>query len=341
MYWCFKRGVSANPVARIPCGPFAAILVASIGMAQVGCVSDNGAAAPPGNSGQPRNDPTVMPVAPEVEAACRTYGNATCAKLMACAPADLLADYGDLATCNARRALACTAGASAPGSAVSATLLMACAAELPSGACEAFLTRGIGSCFLRGGRADGDGCASDFQCGSAFCKRTRGINCGTCTPLGRANSPCADSTECSTGLECSGQGFCLPPSAVGGPCSAAQPCKLGAYCAANGVCGAQLEMAGAACQGRDSCSGQRGLICSQDRCAAVPFSKPGQACGGAGVIVCEASGDCILGPQGNMGVCSMVASDGESCAGKSCLSPAECISGICEIPRATDTGFCN
>jgi hypothetical protein len=292
--------------------------------------------------GQPSNDSGVMPVSPEVLQACAAYGSAICAKLMVCSPAELQADYGDMATCAARRALACTAGASAPGSLVKPPMLMACATGLAAGACDAFGTRGIEACVLKGSRGDGDACASDFQCGSGFCKRTRGINCGSCTPLGRADvSPCADSTECGVGLECSGTGVCKTPSAVGGPCSNAQPCKLGAYCRTN-VCAAQVEMAGAACQGQDSCSGQKGLICTANRCAAIVFAKPGQMCGGPGVSICEGSGDCNVGQQGNMGVCSMVAADGESCLmGKSCLAPAECLSGICDIPRGTDTGFCN
>ena len=292
--------------------------------------------------GQPSNDSNTMSVSPEVVQACSAYGRAICGKLIACSPAELQADYGDMAVCAARRALACTAGASAPGSLVNAPMLMACATELGLGACDAFGTRGIGACLLKGSRGDGDSCASDFQCGSGFCKRTRGINCGSCTPLGRADSsPCGDSTECGVGLECSLTGLCKTPSAVGGPCSNAQPCKLGAYCAGT-TCAAQVEMVGAACQGQNSCSAQKGLVCTANSCAAVVFVPPGGACGGGGVAICEGSGDCNVGQQGNMGVCSMVASDGESCLqGKSCLAPAECLSGICDIPRGTDTGFCN
>jgi hypothetical protein len=303
-----------------------------------------GGGAPRGDAGgQPNTDGGgSMPVPADVAAACTTYAGAICAKMMACSPAELQADFGDMATCASRKALTCTSGAGAPGGMVNAQVLMGCVAELGAAACDAFATRGVASCLIKGRRGDGDACASDFQCGSGFCKRTRGVNCGSCTPLGRPMSPCAESIECGPNLECSDAGACVVPSAVGGPCSAAQACKYGTYCAGNNTCAAQGEMAGAACMGRDACSGQKGLVCSNNRCAAIVFAKPGQACGGQGVLLCEASADCVLGQQGNMGTCSMVAKDGESCAmGKSCLAPAECLSGLCDIPRGTDTGFCN
>ena len=342
MYWCFKRGdVAAGPLARIAARAFAAVFVASIGVVQVGCGGDDGAIAPPGNGGQPpRGGVGSMPVPPDVVQACAAYGRAVCAKLSACSPAELRDAFGDMATCAARKAIACSAGAGAPGSQVTSPLLMACAGDLGGAACDSFATRAVASCLLKGRRGDGDGCASDFQCGSAFCKRTKGLNCGSCTPLGRVSSPCAESAECGPGLECSLNGACAAPSAPGMACSADQPCKFGSYCAGQ-ACAAQIETVEGACQARDSCAAQKGLVCAGNRCAAVAFAKAGQACGGPGVLLCEASGDCVLG-QGAAGTCSSVVMDGQSCAdGQSCLAPAECISGICDIPRGTDTGFCN
>jgi hypothetical protein len=326
MPWSSKRGAVfafALCVAQTACGDGA-------GGGGAGGAGVRGVPGP----GQP------APIPAAVSQACAAYARSVCAKLAACSPAQMRADFGDMAGCAARKALGCSTGAGAPGAQISAQVLMACASELGTAACDAFATRGVGSCLLRGTRGDGDACASDFQCGSGFCKRTRGVNCGSCTPLGRANSPCLESIECGPGLECSATGLCVAPSAAGMPCSDAQPCKVGTYCAGQ-ACAAQVEAAGAACQGRNSCAAERGLVCSQNACAAVTFSRPGQACGGPGILLCEASGDCLLG-QGDMGVCSMVAQDGQSCAaGQSCLAPAECISGICDVPRATDTGFCN
>jgi hypothetical protein len=329
MNWCCKRGV---------------VLAFLICVAPSGCgggdAAGNGGGGMGGNaSGQPPGAGTTA-VPADVAAACAAYARSVCGKLTACSPAELQADFGDMATCAARKAVACNAGAAAPGAQITAAALMACAGELGGAACDAFATRGVASCLLKGRRGDGDACASDFQCGSGFCKRTRGINCGTCTPLGRANAPCAESVECGPGLECSNVGVCLAPSGPGQPCSDAQPCKFGAYCLGQ-ACAAQVEMAGGACQDRNSCAAHKGLVCSQNVCAAISFAKPGQACGGAGILLCEGSGDCVLG-QGATGTCSMVAQDGQSCAGgQSCLAPAECISGVCDIPRGTDTGFCN
>jgi hypothetical protein len=299
---------------------------------------DDGVAGPsPG--GQPAGAGST-PVPADVAQACSTYGRAVCGKLSACSPAELQADFGDMNACAAREALACVAGAGAPGAQISVAVLMACAGELGGATCDLFATRGVASCLLKGRRGDGDGCASDFQCGSGFCKRTRGINCGSCTPFGRVGSPCAEPSECGPGLECSINGACAAPSAPGMPCGNDQPCRFGAYCAGQ-TCAAQVETAGAACQGRDSCAAHRGLVCSQSQCAAIAFARAGQACGGPGILLCEASGDCVIG-QGAAGVCSMVARDGQSCAnGQSCLAPAECLSGVCDIPRGTDTGFCN
>jgi hypothetical protein len=326
----------------IPRGPVVAFAVALLvflahGACGGGDVSDQMGGRGNGG-GQP--SPAAAPVPADVAQACGSYAGAVCAKLLACSPAGLKADFGDMGTCTARKTIACTAGAVAPGAQITAALLNTCVGELRGAACDAFATHGVAACLLKGRRGDGDGCASDFQCASAFCKRTRGINCGSCTPLGRTNSPCTDSNECGPGLECSNSGACLAPSAPGMPCSDAQPCKFGSYCAGQ-TCAAQVEMAGAACQARDSCASHRGLVCSQNQCAAIAFARSGQACGGQGILLCEASGDCVLG-QSAMGTCSMVASDGQSCAaGQSCLAPAECLSGICDIPRGTDTGFCN
>ena len=211
---------------------------------------------------------------------------------------------------------------------------MACVGELAAGACDAFATRGLAACLLPGRRGDGDGCASDFQCGSGFCKRTRGINCGSCTPLGRVGSPCAESPECGAGLECAEIGQCVAPAAVGGACNPSQPCRFGAYCGADNLCAAQVDQSGGPCQARGSCAAQRGLVCSQNRCLPFVFARTGQACGGQGILLCEASGDCVLGP-GNDGVCSQVARDGEACtAGKSCLAPPNASAGSATSPAA-------
>jgi hypothetical protein len=298
-----------------------------------------------GPSGQPSSDAGgSIPLSADVVQACEAYAGAICSKLIACSPAELQADFGDMSTCLTRKSLFCRAAAAAPGGMVNPATLMACAGELGGAACQAFATRNVVACQLKGIRSDGDACASDWQCGSGFCRRTRGVNCGTCTPLGRVNSPCAEATECGPGLECSDNKACAIPSVAGGPCSAAQPCQAGTYCGGNNTCAAQLAVVGAPCTERNSCAGEKGLLCSASRCASVVFAKPGQACGGEGVLLCEASADCVLGRQGNAGVCSMVARDTETCGdatGRSCLAPAECLSGVCEVPRGTDTGFCN
>ena len=239
----------------------------------------------------------------------------------------------------ARRSPASPARARRAGR-ITAALLMACVGELGGAACDAFATHGVAACLLKGRRGDGDGCASDFQCASAFCKRTRGINCGSCTPLGRASSPCAESIECGPGLECSLGGACVAPSAPACPAATPSPASS-ARIAPVRPAPPRSRWPGAACQARDSCAAQKGLVCSQNRCAAIAFARPGQACGGQGILLCEASGDCAAG-AGQHGHLLHRGHGRQSCAaGQSCLAPAECLSGICDIPRGTDTGFCN
>jgi hypothetical protein len=78
--------------------------------------------------------------------ACNVYAGAICARMLACQPAQLQTDFGDMATCVARKALTCNAGASAPGGQVTAAALMACVTDLGNAACDAFATRNIASC---------------------------------------------------------------------------------------------------------------------------------------------------------------------------------------------------
>ena len=150
------------------------------------------------------------------------------------------------------------------------------------------------------------------------------------------NAPCG-AGDCGATLECSDSGTCQLPSVVGGPCGANQPCKAGSYCA-GAQCAAQVELNGA-CQVAAACAGQKGFACVQQRCQAIRFAPPGQACGLASSILCQGSSECNI-QQGTMGTCSKVANDNAACGGAagSCLAPADCISGLCKIPTG---GECN
>jgi hypothetical protein len=256
---------------------------------------------------------------------------------MACDQSHLMTDYGDMATCARRRAQQCQAAAVAPGAALTPPMVDACATALGGADCTAYLYNAVAACALKGKRNDGSGCADDWQCGSGLCKRDRGVNCGACSPFAAVGNPCGE-RDCGPNLECSDVRVCAVPAAVGGPCSNAQPCRAGGYCRGT-VCAAQVETMGAACQGAGACSGQKGLVCVQQVCAVVPFAQSGQACGGQSPSspVCQGSSECTLQGTSAMGTCSMVVNDGEACApGKSCLAPADCISGTCQIPRGAD-----
>jgi hypothetical protein len=271
--------------------------------------------------------------------ACSAYAAAVCNKLAGCEQSRMVADYGDMGTCTSRRTAQCMAAAVAPGAMLTPPMLDACSTALQAANCDAYLYNAVAACVLKGRRGDGGGCADSWQCSSGLCKRGRGLNCGSCAPFAAAGTACGEG-DCGPNLECADSGVCATPSAVGGPCGNAQPCRAGGFCRGN-ACAAQIEMMGAACMGAASCSGQKGLVCVQQQCAAVPFAQAGQACGGQGPasVFCQGSSECTLAGQAqqNMGTCSMVVRDGEGCGdGKSCLAPADCISGICQIPRGAE-----
>ena len=289
--------------------------------------------------GQPRTDASSMPVSASVLQACQTYAGAVCAKLSTCSPAELQADYGDLRTCTARKALACSAGAGAPGAAISAAGLMACVGELAAGACDAFATRGLAACLLPGRRGDGDGCASISSAAPA-CKRTRGINCGSCTPLGRVGSPCAESPECGAGLECAEIGQCVAPAAVGGACNPSQPCRFGAYCGADNLCAAQVDQSGGPCQARGSCAAQRGLV--SRRTAAFPSCSPAPARPAVARASCCARPAALRAGAWQR---RRLLAGGPRRRGlhrrQEAWPPPNASAGSATSPAVTDTGFCN
>src|SRR5438067_9629114 len=71
--------------------------------------------------------------------ACATAARTRCQKLMGCSAADLDKRFGDVATCEAREALACTAALAATGTGNTPATVVGCADAIQQQACGDFL----------------------------------------------------------------------------------------------------------------------------------------------------------------------------------------------------------
>jgi hypothetical protein len=271
----------------------------------------------------------------ERKKACADYSQALCNKLTACMPSTIKIQYGDAAACAARYALQCEDANSTGDSGVTIASVGTCVQALGAASCEDLFYRNVAACRFSGARQNGSGCTDDAQCGSSNCKRVVSQLCGICGAFVPAGGDCSvDVDKCAPGLDCNNDGICVAPVGAGMPCSDGKPCKIGLYCKA-GVCAAQSAMVGAACT-PDSCDGLKGLGCGEasKKCEMIMLAKAGQPCGDGAPDFCEAGSVCAVDAAGK-GVCSTVVKDGELCdANKSCLSPAECIDGTCQIPSA-------
>lgn len=310
-------------------------------------------------SGSKASSPDAGPTADQ---ACATIAAARCTKLQTCSASDLARRFGDLATCETREALACTAGLAAAMTGNTVTAVEACAAAVDAEACGDFFSKSPpDACRTAMGlEATGAACGFSAQCATGFCAAASDAACGTCAAVPQAGASCA-SQGCGQDLVCvASTQLCQAPVAIGGMCSRELPCADGGTCVgANaqqnilGTCTADASAVGATCDGKHKtapdCSADLGLACDSttNQCATLPLAAAGQPCGQLGTTVtrCTGGATCAIAAGQMAGTCVAPAADGAACdtaAGPGCLTPARCIAttaggtaGTCQLPGST------
>lgn len=289
--------------------------------------------------------------------ACTTEAQDRCDALMKCSAADFQRRWPDVATCETREKLACTAALAAPKTANNPDHESTCGAELATQACDAFLSAVElpTACLVpKGTGANGTACTYPAQCSSAFCAIPDGSFCGTCANAPAAGDSCAMQGCGQTMLCVTATMTCQVPVAQGGACSTSLPCIEGQSCVgatatAMGTCMAQGTTVGATCDARQmtgpNCSAPAGLTCDRtnNMCVTQQLVAAGQQCGVVnGVdIGCLAGATCQRAAASPTGTCVAPAADGAACDsanGPFCTTPAKCITtgtgtaGTCQLP---------
>lgn len=272
--------------------------------------------------------------------ACADLAAKLCAKQYECFPSTMSRGFGDdQAPCVAFGKAYCLATFGAASVGVPVEQFAACSTTASTATCDTNLFTGISpaACDLRGPKADGQPCASDFECSSGACVVSSGV-CGVCTPRVAVNAACTTSQQCPTGSYCASGSMTCKPIVLGGAgasCVIRTECKYGFACSPSGTCTAELTTAGAACSAAgDLCDFSHGLMCSDttSKCAAIGVANVGGQCGydaDAGVQVLCKSSDCA---GGALGTCVAGARVGEACdesANLYCMSGLSCLNKVC------------
>ncbi len=311
------------------------------------------------------------PPAPTAEAACTARATAECTLRDGCSNHWLITrTYGDLATCIARLHDTCVASLAAPNTAITATIVQACATAYPSIACNDYLNGNLpASCLAQPGPgANGTACRYASQCQSGYCAVNTGSACGACAAPPVAGALCDGAggvDGCGGhGMACVGASFdtaghCNALVPMGGTCDTTHECAAGLSCtpvattAMNRTCqpaGSTLTTMCAQAT-NPGCDTAHGLTCNgmTHLCTAETLAQPGQACGinaDGSFTSCAAGGDCMGYVAGTNphGVCRAAAADGAACdrhSGPFCRTPASCVvmgagtAGICQLPTAS------
>ena len=300
--------------------------------------------------------------------ACSDFATAQCNKLEQCEKNGIAARYGDTVTCLSRQKLSCMNGIEAPGTGNTPTTLEACvAALLPDAAvaydCADYINSNppVACQAQTGTLANGQACAFNAQCKTAFCAIVKGSNCGLCAEPPKAGDPCSSVTNCGYALVCSGETqLCMKWGASGDSCAkGAGTCAYGLGCAVaanqtTGTCQPWAKL-GAACGTKATppllCDNSEGLACVKGLCIVASEVHPGQPCGNltttaadAGTFaLCSAASTCNSPDAGVTGTCAGPAADNQSCdtvADVGCMIPARCVgtatdagvTGTCQLP---------
>ena len=274
--------------------------------------------------------------------ACAAVSTARCSKLMACSAADLVVRWGDVATCEAREALACHAGLAAPATAAAPATTQGCADAISAQACGDFLGKDPpAACLpLAGPAAAGAACSFSSQCATQFCAVASTALCGTCQAVPQVGASCA-TIGCGPTLTCVASTMtCQQPVAASGACSRSLPCGSGLNCVgatmtASGTCQASVTTAGTTCDPQrktgPDCSAAAGLTCDRTtkQCVTQPIVPSGM-CGLVNNVEvrCAAGATCNTPALGTTGTCVAPAADGAACdsaSGPDCEFPSRCV----------------
>jgi hypothetical protein len=279
---------------------------------------------------------------------CDAWATAQCSQLMVCAPDVLTADFGSMATCEARYGLDCSLAFQAPMSGWTPAGMTACASALGALACPAYLltyvdTHGAPTaCHPTGGLGNGQVCTHSAQCSSGYCKTATSSSvaiCGVCAEISAVGQPCDILADCASGLVCPGTKQCTEPLADGTACANGdEQCAYASACQ-NGMCGPMRE-AGQMCPGGQNvtkCNTLEFLYCNGlNVCARGTYDGTGMPCGVSGgtAVGCSGAGLCS---SATSGTCLAPAGEGKPCGVGvgACTLPALCVSGVCTLPTAS------
>jgi hypothetical protein len=299
--------------------------------------------------------------------ACATLAQAECGKRDICSTGTSITRvYGEMSVCLTRAALECTTRLGAPNTGASPQAVSKCAADYAALSCNDFFDGKLpADCTPSGPGANGQPCAFNGQCATAYCGGDEDALCGTCEAQPAAGDSCAGSF-CGPGQNCVAATMtCEEVGILNGSCDTNDPCGNGLSCvgvsstSTEGTCEVALGTAGAACGGGTTpgCNGSLGLACvgatGSKTCVTISYVSDGMPCGNlsnTAFALCKA-GTCYT-PTGvasgsEMGTCKVDAIEGAACdtaLGPSCMTPARCIvgdggtSGLCALPTGSTCG---
>ena len=295
---------------------------------------------------------------PASSADCQQLMSAICNRLATCDPVDLRQQYGDVATCTARHMLACSYFI-LPGTAWSSGKIHRCVAQMNATTDCDDNVFDTGACVSEPGMlADGTPCQRDPQCAGGQCDRRSVASpdggssrpaCGIClrSDAGISTPTCGDGGACQSPERCLHDDNppsprCVLPQpegapCIGGGCAGALFCSRSLADAGASIC-VQRGAAGAICTSSAECLTEAGLRCASGVCAVPTFGSLGESCDFAGRL-CERGTSCPypgLPPTNDVLICRARAPDGSSCHdifGPHCSYPANCLDGICQLPR--------
>jgi hypothetical protein len=302
------------------------------------------------------------------EQACTTLAQAECGKRDSCSNGTSITRvYGEMSVCLTRAALQCTTRLAAPNTGATSQSVRKCAADYATLSCNDFFDGKLpADCTPSGQGANGQPCAFNGQCATAYCGGTANALCGSCAAPPAAGDSCADSL-CGPGQNCVADTMtCVDVGILNASCATNHPCGNGLSCVGvsssntEGTCEVALGTAGAACGGGTvpACNGSLGLSCvgasGSKTCVTISYVGDGMPCGNlsnTAFAQCKA-GTCYTSTgaaTGNeMGTCKLDAIEGASCdttLGPSCMTPARCVvmsdggtSGLCAVPTGTTCG---
>lgn len=289
----------------------------------IGCGSRFGAGTPEATDAGIQASPRL--------AACRSYAQALCERVEACAPFLARTGLGRGSLCVDAVAERCFETAGLGGSQRTPEALSSCAEETRKSTCDAFLESFPEPCALPPGKlADGAGCAFSEQCASTFCAREADVACGVCMAAPRAGERCVQGA-CARGLLCTSAGACVAPARLGQPCGPNDPCARLLFCD-TGVCVPRREL-GEGCAGFGQCDTFGETSCAANSlCVATRVVGKGQACDltANALVLCEAPYRCIddVCAEGHPQGATCGSAGSHECAG----FQSECIRGRCVAP---------